>query len=228
MSVLLNGCKPFEDDLISQQCIDNCTRITGELTTLGGQYPIRNVLARIRYTNNVNGSERIVREKAVTEVDENGLFDMQFEVRDDELERGNYFVRFYVNPEEYFFFGNRTFTNFDIYEDISSLVDQERHYKYIMPKRGKLRMEIENPEEMNQGDKITPTFKLLYDSSYEITVSSLILGISKESPLQQIDFAAGERIQIELYREKNGIVSREYDTITIPVWQGELDYRIRF
>lgn len=222
------GCKPFDDDLESQQCINNCTRITGELTTLGGQYPIRNVLARIRYTNNRNGSEKIVREKAFTEVDSNGLFDMQFEVRDDEIAEGNYFIRFYIDPQEYFFFGNRTFRNWDINEEVSDLIDTERNYKFIMSKRGRINIELENPEDMNPGDVISPSFKVLYDNSYQISASSLIFALSQNSPVNEFDFVAGERIQVEVYRERNGVVSREYDTIMIPFWQDKLEYKIRF
>lgn len=86
----LFSCVKKEDDLISQDCVDECITIYGTLTTGNGTQPLKNIevdIVWIKRPPSNNFGKVIIRRKAEATTDDAGFYSMRFKKREDEDEQ---------------------------------------------------------------------------------------------------------------------------------------------
>lgn len=79
----LVGCYKEEDDSRTN-CVSDCTVIIGKMLTTGNQ-PLPNINLEVNYRRTTGFHYSLLRKKAMTKTDDNGLYSMRFYLKDDEL-----------------------------------------------------------------------------------------------------------------------------------------------
>ena len=104
--LFLFSCVKKEDDLISQDCVDECITIYGTLTTGNGTQPLKDVEVDVVWVKRQppgTFGRLIRRNKAVAITDNDGFYSMTFKKREDEDDQWSHFsLNIHTNENVYY------------------------------------------------------------------------------------------------------------------------------
>ncbi|MEM7110615.1 MAG: hypothetical protein AAF519_20465, partial [Bacteroidota bacterium] len=97
--LLLQGCIEDEDDLISQQECSSipCAMLNGMISTGDGHEPFQGAEIEVLWKNTVYLGGGTIRTKARGQTNEDGYYEINFRVREDELEDGYFLVKIFID-----------------------------------------------------------------------------------------------------------------------------------
>ncbi|PHQ30413.1 hypothetical protein [Leeuwenhoekiella nanhaiensis] len=216
------SCVEREDDLISQDCETDCTEIIGKLMTDNANTPIANRKVTVIWDNTYFTSG-VVRTKATTRTDADGNFNLKFYIRDDELEEGLH--RMYYDKLNETVFLRADLNNISIYPTVRDTIFLRNHN---IPKKAYLKLNLLNLEDIKEGDNFWTSFRYISPEGYSQSINGLVRGWNNQyESTQLIEIAGNQALALEITRNKDGIITRDNDTLFINAGE-TLDYTIDF
>jgi hypothetical protein len=201
------GCHREENDLISQNCKNNCTVVSGQFLTNGGVSPLANVPITLFWGYTVMEGGSVEREKAVTRTDVNGNFRLSFSMRDDELENGGFYFKFNVDEQKYY-----TQNSSRLYLPVLKQ-DTLVYDTYIIPAKAFLDLSITNPDSLTATQGITSNFDSRYGNA--LTGIAIIFWNDFPFPSNKLVVPANQPIFVQTNKYKHGVQSTTYDTLSL-------------
>ncbi len=207
----LESCFFDENDLESQNCAESCASINGVLMTGDGTAPLADAFLEVTWDNTslFGGTNRL---KAQTTSEENGYYELNFLVREDELSDGLFNIRI-TPPEEYlmcFFDEIYSFSVAGLKNDTVVTTN------FGIPKKAYLIVNSVGTEKIDSTDfLIASTFSPMGVNFESRCVESVKW--DKEDPIFQdtLEVAAEIPLAVETITKYGGIKSRHTDTLTL-------------
>jgi len=204
------SCSEEEDDLISQNCEENCTEIVGKIMTDDGSTPISNLKISLVWNHDPNSGPDIIRTKASTRTDNEGNYSLKFYLRDDELDNG--FHRLYHDQIE-----NNEFLGSDL-NGINSFFELNRDTLLIqnhnIPKKAYLNLSFLNLDQVQQGNSLITEFSYPRPLGFSQSIDGQVRGWNSESEQNHlIEIVGNQTIELKIYRTINGVSTTEIETL---------------
>lgn len=208
----LTSCLEDESDLISQNCIGSCATLSGLIMTGNGSEPLNNASLEVIWDNaGANGGTN--RLKAKGETDDNGYYEISFELREDELEEGFHRIRITV-PNTYlqhcFDRGYYEFVVSDLTNDTTVTTN------YGIPLKTTLLVKSIGASNMGENDRftvhVTSPFGINFSSGCG---SGNLISWINEAPEEvfTLDVAAEQPVEIQVNITKDGQRTNKIDTL---------------
>ena len=205
---LLVSCSKEEDDLISQNCDEDCTEIIGKIMTDNGTVPIPNLQITVTWDNIPYLGSGIIRTKATTRTDSEGNYNLKFYLRDDELEDGGYRMSYEELNDGVFLATNLNgISLFEISRNTTLTINHN------VPKKAFLNLSLLNLNDIQQGDSFSTEFLYERPLGFSQSIDGQVRGWNNESPNNNlIEVAGNHPIELKIYRRVNNILTTEIET----------------
>ena len=172
----LNSCSKEEDDLASQDCNIDCTEIIGRIMTDNGTVPIPNLELTVIWDNRGLLGGGSIRNKAITETDDDGNYSLSFLIRDDELIEGQFLILYEEIDEDIYLVNNlKRISIFEIDRNTTLSINHN------IPQKAFLNLSLLNLDNIQQGDSFSTNFSYESPSGFSQSVNGLIIGWNNES-----------------------------------------------
>ena len=209
----LEACIEDENDLNSQNCNDRCATLNGIITTGEGLEPLKNAELEVIWKNTVYLGGGIIRTKAKTRTDETGYYELNFRVREDELEKAYFIVKIYIN-QNYLSCGNEVeYHDFAIAELQNDTVITTN---YGIPYKATLKVNSTGASEMADNDYFSLTTTSPAGINFESGCGTVV-NWTNETPNQEysIDVAAEQPVIVRVGIRKGTQHFNKTDTLYI-------------
>lgn len=212
----LTSCVEDENDLKSQNCDDSCVTLNGLISTGNGSEPLDGASLEVIWDNAgaYGGTNRL---KARSETNENGFYEIGFELREDELEEGFFRIQIAV-PDPYlqhcFDRGYYEFAVSDLTNDTIVTTN------YGIPLKTTLLVRATGAANMGENDRfsvgITSPFGIGFSSGCG---SGNLISWTNDTPEQtfSLDVAAEQPVTIRINITKDGQRTIKTDTLYFDV-----------
>lgn len=219
---LFVSCSKEEDDLISQNCEIDCTQIIGKIMTDNGTVPISDVKLTVKWDNIPYLGSGTIRNKATTRTDSEGNFNLNFFIRDDEIEAGGFRIEYELNENEYLSSHLNRITIFQIARDTTLNIN------YNIPKKAFLNLSLLNLSDIQSGNHLATDFSYESPSGFDQSVTGQVIGWSNESEQNNlIEVAGNVPVELRIRRTINGVSTSEFETLFLEAGTTS-DYTIDF
>ena len=208
--LVLMCCFELEDDLVSQNCTDHCTTISGRLLTNNGADGIGDVrlTAKWKYSYGIEAGG-IIRTKAIGRTDANGNYSLTFAMRDDEIAGGYFLVEYEVNESEYLTFAN----DYIFFPDLKP--DSTATLNYLIPKKAFIKCSVLNTAKLQPADYFATEFTSYMGHDGRSRSGSVLTWSSGFSGDVTVGVAGNQPLYLKTYKRINEVYTTKYDTVTI-------------
>lgn len=215
----------YEDDWDSQKCIDECATLNGQVTTIDGNASFNNVPIHITWHTNTRKGQLggVVRNKAKGKTDSEGMYEISFTVRDEEINNGYYRVRFPVG-DRYFKCIGRT-PGFGVSRLVNDTVVTTNYY---IPLAAYITFKATGTDLMMEGDRLSARVRSHFGVNGEKGCGG---GGSWDTAYPDSEFtiqvAANQPLPISTVRTINGERTFTKDTLFLEAGE-RISYTVEF
>lgn len=222
--IVLSGCVESEND-IEPDCRSGCGTIRGYITTGDGTEPLPNVnlAAYWKYTPKMYGGT--VRRKAIGTTDDKGYYELNFQVKNEELEDGYFEVELTVDTTEYLTHkkeGHHFGLPYDMRRDTVFRVD------YFIPKLAFVEIVLKNQTQIQESDFFAIEYYFQnIGVNGEQGRGMIITWESESSSNRVLEVPAIIPVVVNTHKTKDGVKTTTNDTLNLEVGD-KVIYEVEF
>lgn len=213
----LSGCVNREDDIVPD-CQSGCVTINGYITTGTGTEPLSNANIAVYWINTQYLSGGTVRKKAVTTSDTYGYYELDFPLREEELEEGFFDVKILIDTVEFLKCGK---SNHNV--GINELErDTVIGINYFIPRKAFVELVIANQEQIQTDDYFANSLTSRFGVDGRQRCGQYVAWGDRLSSNIKVEVAAEQPVIIEISKTKEGIRTVSYDTLSLTAGEKEI------
>ncbi|GGF29149.1 hypothetical protein [Echinicola rosea] len=222
---LSTGCIKNESDLISQDCSSHCATLNGNITTGNGLIPFKNRDIEVIWKNTIYLGGGVIRTKAKTKTDDSGYYELNFKVREDEMESGYFMIKIPIDQNYLICGSNESYHRFAFFELKN---DTTITTNYGIPYKATLKVNSNGASKLADHDYFSFTTMSPTGINFDSHCGTII-DWSNKNPDQEyiIDVAAEQPVIVRMGIRKGDQYFSKSDTLRLEIGE-KLDYIVEF